>query len=84
MVVMLLASINKENESLHEAFLRQKSRNQWLNLRDRNNAYNFHEILRVRNSKNLITLLNCNGSINNRWAGFSRGLNGPFQLLELA
>jgi hypothetical protein len=28
----------------------------------------------------------CNGPINNRWAGFSRGLNGlgPFQLLELA
>lgn len=57
--------LTKENECLHdyvsiskaeEAFLKQKSRNQWLQLGGQNNSY-FHRIVKVRNSKNLISHL---------------------------
>lgn len=59
------ACVREEKECLHEyisiskaeeAFLKQKSRNQWLNLGDQNNLY-FHRIVRVRNSKNVIKSL---------------------------
>lgn len=36
-----------------EAFLKQKARNQWLQLGDQNNSY-FHCIVKVRASKNMI------------------------------
>jgi hypothetical protein len=36
-----------------ENFFKRKSRNQWLNLVDQNNAL-FHKIVKVRNSKNLM------------------------------
>lgn len=54
--------LQKEKECIHESisiskaeenFLKQKSRNQWLNFVDRYNAF-FHRIVKVRNSKNLI------------------------------
>lgn len=57
----------KEKESLHEymclskpeeAFLKQKARNQWLQLGDQNNASSlFHKMIKVRTSRNLITHL---------------------------
>lgn len=59
------AAVRKENECHHEylsiskadeAFLKQKSRNQWLNLGEQNNSY-FHWIVKVQNSKNVITHL---------------------------
>lgn len=52
----------KEKECLHEfvsissaeeKFLKQKSRNQWLNLGDGNNSY-FHKVVKMRNSHNLV------------------------------
>jgi hypothetical protein len=55
----------REKECLHlfisissaeENFLKQKSRNKWLNLRDGNNAF-FHNLVKVRNSSNLIKML---------------------------
>jgi hypothetical protein len=55
----------KERECLHhfisissaeEKFLKQKSRNQWLNLGDGNNAF-FHKMVKIRNSSNLIKML---------------------------
>jgi hypothetical protein len=55
----------KERECLHafvslakaeESFLKQKSRNQWLKLRDQNNGF-FHRSLKVKQAKNTITHL---------------------------
>jgi hypothetical protein len=55
----------KEKECLHayvsitkveEAFLKQKARNQWLQLGDQNTSF-FHHSLRVQNAKNTITHL---------------------------
>jgi hypothetical protein len=55
----------KERECLHayvsitkakESFLKQKARNQWLQLGDQNNSF-FHHSLRVQNAKNTITHL---------------------------
>jgi hypothetical protein len=52
--------VQRENECLHdyssisraeEVFLKQKSRNNWLNIGDQNFAY-FHKLVKVRNSKN--------------------------------
>lgn len=52
--------MKKENECFHEyisigkdeeAFLKQKSRNQWLNLGDQNYSF-FPRMVKVRNSKN--------------------------------
>lgn len=61
------ASLLHERECLHhyvsisrveEAFLKLKSRNQWLQLGDQNNAY-FHRLLKGRHARNTITHL-CN------------------------
>jgi len=55
----------RERECLHvymsisraeEAFLKQKARNQWLQLGDQNNAF-FHKFLKSRHAKNTITHL---------------------------
>jgi hypothetical protein len=55
----------KERECLHafvsfakaeEYFLKQKSRNQWLQLGDQNNGF-FHRFLKVKQAKNTITHL---------------------------
>lgn len=55
-------NLKKEKECLHEfvsiskaekLFLKQKSRNQWLNLGDQNNAY-FHKNVKIKNARNLI------------------------------
>jgi hypothetical protein len=55
----------REKECLHlfisissaeDNFLKQKSRNKWLNLGDGNNAF-FHNSVKVRNSSNLIKML---------------------------
>jgi len=55
----------RERECLHayisisaaeENFLKQKSRNRWLNLGDGNNAF-FHKSVKARNSSNLIKIL---------------------------
>jgi hypothetical protein len=55
----------KERECLHayvsltkaeEAFLKQKTRNQWLQLGDQNNSF-FHRSLKVQQAKNTITHL---------------------------
>jgi hypothetical protein len=57
--------LHRENECLHEyssiskaeeAFFKQKSRNNWLNLGDQNTSY-FHNLVKVRNSKNTINQL---------------------------
>lgn len=58
-------SHKKERECLHEFlsisaaeenFLKQKSRNQWLNLGDGNNGF-FYKMVKVRNSFNLVKSL---------------------------
>lgn len=58
----LLEVLNVLKECLHEyvfiakaeeAFLKQKARNQWLQLGDQNNSY-FHRIVKVCASKNMI------------------------------
>lgn len=55
----------RERECLHayafissaeEKFLKQKSRNNWLNLGDGNNSF-FHKSIKVRNSSNLVKIL---------------------------
>jgi hypothetical protein len=55
----------KEKEYLHvyvsitkaeESFLKQKARNQWLQLGDQNNSF-FHRNLRIQNAKSTITHL---------------------------
>jgi hypothetical protein len=55
----------REHECLHaylslvntkEKFLKQKSRNQWLNLGDGNSAY-FHNLVKARNASNLVKVL---------------------------
>ena len=55
----------KERECLHayvsitraeESFLKQKARNQWLQLGNQNNSF-FHRFLRVQNAKKTITHL---------------------------
>lgn len=57
--------LQKEKECLHayvsitkaeKAFLKQKARNQWLQLGDHNNAY-FHCLLKARHARNTITHL---------------------------
>jgi hypothetical protein len=54
----------KENECLHvyvsitkaeESFLKQKARNQWLQLGDQNNSF-FHHTLRIQNAKSTMKL----------------------------
>jgi len=60
-----IACQRKERECLHhfisisnakENFLKQKSRNRWLNLGDGNNSF-FHNSVKIRNSSNLIKQL---------------------------
>lgn len=57
--------LHREKECLHEytsiskdeeAFFKQKSRNNWLNLGDQNTSY-FHNLVKVRNSNNTINQL---------------------------
>jgi hypothetical protein len=57
--------MQKERECLHayvsitkaeEAFLKQKARNQWLQLGDQNNAF-FHRLLKARHARNSINFL---------------------------
>lgn len=57
--------LQKERECLHayvsisraeEAFLKQKARNQWLQLGDQNNSF-FHRVIKGRYARNTITFL---------------------------
>jgi hypothetical protein len=64
-VEVMMLNLLKERECLHayvsiskaeEAFLKQKARNQWLQLRDQNSVF-FHRLLKGRHARNTITHL---------------------------